>query len=192
MRADVVIMYYSQIDEDQDDKVDYGVIPNMPVCFINGGKYFIRPIYEKDDLVLVAWSKPNITKQLDNEDVNINDLVYNFSNASVICGIAENDYTNPTKFSSDGLLLGKADDSFIRIYNDTIELNGDQDFAVAYNDMKSAFDQLKGDLNNLITAYNAHTHTSAAPGAPTGPPLAPGVSSSADMSGAKVSKVKLP
>lgn len=79
-----------------------------------------------------------------------------------------------------------------------LELQGNADFAVAYTDLKLAFDQLKTDLNALITAYNAHIHVTTAtigPGPALGvisPTVSTGTPSTADMSGAKISDIKVP
>lgn len=74
-----------------------------------------------------------------------------------------------------------------------IVLNGGTDFAVAYTDLKSAFDTLKGDLNNLISVFNSHVHPGVtAGGASTSATVTPGTASAADMAGAKVATVKLP
>lgn len=61
-----------------------------------------------------------------------------------------------------------------------IEINGNTDFAVAFNDLKAGFDQ-------LVTDYNAHTHS--APGGATGTPQTP---TTASVDAAKVNNVKLP
>jgi hypothetical protein len=70
------------------------------------------------------------------------------------------------------------------------------DYAVAYNDLKSAFDTLKSEHDNIVTAFNAHVHPTAAVGAPSPPTAVPGsipaLPSTADMSGAKVTTVRLP
>jgi len=72
--------------------------------------------------------------------------------------------------------------AYINLLNDgIIEINGNSDFAVRYNALKTAFDQLKSD-------YNAHKHPTAA----TGPPSIPDTISTADMSPSKVDEVKLP
>lgn len=90
-----------------------------------------------------------------------------------------------------------ADSSSIVMATDgTITINGGSDFAVAYTDLKSAFDQLKSDFDTFVSSkYNTHTH-SYLPGpgvaTPTAVPIPVGTSSTADMSGAKVDKVKLP
>ena len=69
-----------------------------------------------------------------------------------------------------------------------IVLNDGTDYAVAYEDLKSAFDQLKSD-------FNSHIHTTTATigvGPAVGVISPPTASSTADMSGAKVEKVRLP
>lgn len=64
----------------------------------------------------------------------------------------------------------------------TIELVGNTDFAVAFNDLKSGFDQLKSD-------FNSHTHAvTTAPGTTA----VPTVPSTATIDGAKVTEVLLP
>lgn len=74
-----------------------------------------------------------------------------------------------------------------------VEINGNADSAVAFTDLKTAFDQLKTDLNNFITVFNAHVHPGVTSGsASTSASATPGISSAADMSGAEVPTVKLP
>lgn len=74
-----------------------------------------------------------------------------------------------------------------------LELNGDDDNGVRYSKLELAFNQLKTDFNNLIAAiYNTHTHTSTAPGSPTGPPTPIGTSSAADITPSKIETVKMP
>jgi hypothetical protein len=81
--------------------------------------------------------------------------------------------------------------------NGNAVFHGGSDTAVAYTDMKSAFDTLKTDLNSLITAYNAHIHittatVSAGPPGVLAPTTSTGTPTTADMSGAEVATVKLP
>jgi hypothetical protein len=64
-----------------------------------------------------------------------------------------------------------------------IELNGNANWAIKYTEMKTAFDTLKTDLNNLITAYNAHMNGAYPLASP------PAIASAADMSSAKNTKV---
>ena len=65
----------------------------------------------------------------------------------------------------------------------TIEINGNSDFAVAFNDLKAGFDALKSDHNTFLT----HVH-----GASGTPPVPPAVPSIASVDASKVSGVKLP
>jgi len=80
----------------------------------------------------------------------------------------------------------------VEVYGAEIHLNGDSDTAIAFTDMKVAFDLLRTELNALVTAYNTHVHTVAGgTGVPT-TPTTPGVPAVADMSGAEVPTVKVP
>jgi len=87
-----------------------------------------------------------------------------------------------TIFDSDGNVIVKT--------SGEIRLNGSNDYAVKYNELKSAFDQLKNDFNAFITTYNTHVHP--APGGTTSPTTSLGSSSTADMSNAQVDSVRLP
>lgn len=66
-----------------------------------------------------------------------------------------------------------------------LELNGDADNLVRYSELKTAFDQLRTDLNALTALYNAHVHPSL--GSPT-----PSVStpSTADMTASKIDELQ--
>jgi hypothetical protein len=72
----------------------------------------------------------------------------------------------------------------------------ENDFAVRFNEMQSAFDELKDDLNAQISnIFNNHTHD--VPQAPSGtttstPPTPTGTDSAADMSNAKVEDIIFP
>ena len=76
-----------------------------------------------------------------------------------------------------------------------LELNGTGDFAVAFNELKTAFDELQAKHNALSAAYVTHTHTSfgAPPTAITPDPGLPNpFESTADIDTAKVNTVRLP
>lgn len=74
---------------------------------------------------------------------------------------------------------------------EVVEINGNTDFAVAYTDLKTAFDLLKTELNTFIAVYNAHSHATA-PVGPVSPPSAPGVPATADMTAAQLPTIKVP
>lgn len=77
-----------------------------------------------------------------------------------------------------------------------IELFGNVDNMVRYSKLEEAFNELKSDFNNLVIAYNSHTHiTTATVGAsPTPGILAPttstGVNSTANILPAKINNIK--
>ena len=84
--------------------------------------------------------------------------------------------------------------------NGTIELQTDgtcADYAIAFDDMKTAFDSLKSTLNSHIQNYNTHVHigTATVSVGPVGS-IAPTTTQSsvptADMSGAKIAKIRMP
>lgn len=96
--------------------------------------------------------------------------------------------------SVDGL---EATQAAVKLDNDgDVTINEGTDWAVQFTALKSAFDQLKNDLNTFITTtFNTHTHSYLpGPGAatPTAVPVPTGSSSSADMSGAKIDSIKVP
>lgn len=86
-------------------------------------------------------------------------------------------------------------DGTIVITGTSVEINGDADFAVAFDDLKTGFDTLKTQINTFITAYNGHAHAYL-PGplasTNTATPLPAGVAATATIDGAKVPTVKLP
>lgn len=87
---------------------------------------------------------------------------------------------------------GGAISAFINLLNTGIlELNGNADFAVRFNALQTAFDQLVTDFNNLVTVHDTHMHPTAATGSPSLPTIT-GTASSADMSGAKIDEIKVP
>lgn len=98
----------------------------------------------------------------------------------------------PTDLEDDETQLYSKFNNYVKCNKDAeVEVNGSADYAVAYNDLKTAFDELKSDFNTFVTVYNSHNH----PTAPTGPvstPSVAGSTSSADMSPSKVDKVRLP
>ena len=74
-----------------------------------------------------------------------------------------------------------------------IELNGNTDSAIAFTDMKLAFDTLRTELNAFVSVFNAHVHTATMPGpGVSGPIAAPAIAAVADMTAAEVPTVKVP
>lgn len=75
-----------------------------------------------------------------------------------------------------------------------MELGGDVNWAVKYTETKEELDKLKTSLNNLITAFNAHTHLDPVSGALPPPTAVPGsipaTANASDFSLIKNDKIK--
>lgn len=114
--------------------------------------------------------------------------IVGFINRDLVAEVGEN-----RQFSTDedGNLIFEA-----RMRNDgTYEIGGSVDNLARYSKLQEAFDELKGDFNDLVTSYNLHTHiTTATVG--IGPPgvIAPttstGTPSIADITPAKIEELK--
>jgi len=84
---------------------------------------------------------------------------------------------------------------FVHLKNDgTIEFGGDVGNLTRFQELETAFNQLKADHNKLVTAFNTHMHPTAAVGTPSPPTpvpnVIPAITSTADMSGAKIEEFK--
>lgn len=110
--------------------------------------------------------------------------------------IAADDNVQPSMGEGEKKLYSISDGAIAAFINflasGIIEINGNGDFAVRYNELETGFNQLKTDFNSFVTSvYNIHSHPTA-PTGPISPPSASGSSSAADISAAKVDEVKLP
>ena len=110
--------------------------------------------------------------------------------------IAADDNIQPSMEEGEKKLYSISDGAIVAFINflqsGIVEINGNNDFAVRYNELETGFNELKSDFNSFVTtAYNIHSHPTA-PTGPVSPPSSPGSSSAADISAAKVNEVKLP
>lgn len=84
--------------------------------------------------------------------------------------------------------------AYVWLKNDgTAEILGDGDNMVRYSKLEEAFNQLKSDHDDLVNAFNAHMHATAATGPPSIPTPGSGIPalpSTADISGAKIGEIK--
>lgn len=109
-------------------------------------------------------------------------------------------YINPDQLAEDGgtRLYSTDSDGSVQfaIYlraDGTCEVGGDSDNMVRYSELETAFNQLRDDLDALVSDYNSHTHI--VPQAPSGTttsqtPIPTGSPSTADISGAKIDEIK--
>lgn len=80
---------------------------------------------------------------------------------------------------------------FVWIKNDgTLQLGGSVKHIANYEGLETAFNALKDDFNNFITAYNSHTHAGVTAGASVTAITTPGTPSTADITPAKNDKIK--
>jgi len=70
--------------------------------------------------------------------------------------------------------------------NETIELFGSEDNLVRYSALESQFNELKEKFNQLITAYNTHSHGNN----PASPPVPQGVPSTANITLSRIDNIK--
>ena len=148
-------------------------------------------ITDADDVHTVEYMSPP------GEDSNPPDgakvLIIDVGRAYKIA-IAADDNVSPSMAAGEKKLYSISDGAIAAFINflesGIIEINGNNDFAVRYNELKSAFDEMKTDLNNFITVFN--THTQVVSGSVAAAPAGQATASTADISGAKVEEVKLP
>lgn len=76
--------------------------------------------------------------------------------------------------------------------NGTIEIGGDGNYAVKFNELKDEFNALKSDYNNLVSTFNAHTHilTLSSGTGTAAPPATPGQTNTSNIDNVKNDKIK--
>jgi hypothetical protein len=156
-------------------------IVNVPVLWPSGGGFTLLSPLPSGTPVELKFSQRGITKfkeTFSQEDPG--NGIFDKEDAHVIPSYGG---LSVTPVSETGMCLQKEDGSFyVCIEDDRVMINGDSDTAIAFTDMKVAFDTLKAELNALVTAYNAHASH----------PPGNGVTAIADMSGAEISTIKVP
>lgn len=84
-------------------------------------------------------------------------------------------------------------DGTIAIYGDgDIELNGNTDFAVRFNELESYVSTLSTELESMVTVFNGHTQPVSGSPPVAAVPSTPMVNPTASVSAAKVDNVRLP
>ena len=190
---------------DSDDSENLPIIEDVPVSFPGSGDFWLTFDIKKDSYVLLIFSERSIAKWLVKGGIvdPEQNRTFDLSDAIAIAGINPFPDFIPNGFPTDGFsLTNRTGTTYFEIIDGKIVLNsllvelaesGATDFAVAYTDLKTAFDQLKQDLNTLINLYNFHVHSGVTTGpGSTGTTPSVGTPSSADMTAAKVDKVKVP
>jgi len=178
MRADVkpLIKYTAAGDTIASD---FAVIPGIPVMFLYAGGYYIRPEYQRGDLVWVTFATHNIAQGLTGRSDEAEGATFNRESAAVVSGVAPANWAQPTNFTQSGLLVGHKDgntvlrltDSEVIVKADLIKFEGDVEFNgnidvegdVGVNGGVSATDSIESDseikANASVAAINLSTHT---------------------------------
>lgn len=146
-----------------------------------------------DDIQSVEWYNPGGVQSVPMKGSKIQILQ---NGAGWKVAVSANDGIDFDESLNEGekLIYSGNQDSTIKMLADgTIEVNGKNDNAVRYLELKTAFDELKTDHNDLVTLVNGFlTHVHPGIGAPPSPPAIPETPSTADMSDSKVETVLLP
>lgn len=73
-----------------------------------------------------------------------------------------------------------------------MELNGNDNWAVKFNELKTEFNKLKTDYNNLVTTFNSHVHvlTLSAGTGTAAPSVSQGAANTSNIDNVKNAKIK--
>lgn len=168
--------------------INLPLLKNVPLRYYKSNIFSITFPIEVNDNVMIIFAERSIDTWLTEGDIqNPFDIrKFSLSDAFAIPMMYHQKDVIPS-FDSTNLQIKTNDGSgtITLTPSGDIELNGNGDTTIAYTDMKTAFDQLKTDLNNFITVYNAHIHGTSPP------PNTTATASTADMSPAEVADVKV-
>lgn len=128
------------------------------------------------------------------ESVPVKDAVAIWANTSVSGEAVVIGYINTSALDDlnpgERRIFSTDDSGAVQVYarftdDGKIQLNGAADNLIRYSEMRSAFNEMRSDLNNLITLYNTHVHPAV--GAPTASTATP---STADMTSSKIDELQ--
>lgn len=122
MRADVqpYLKDDSQVGEDPED---YPTLPSIPVGISFGGGFYIRQVYDVDDLVWVTFATHDIDEPMKENAQPASKKTFDLENASIAYGLIKTGKTTPSEFSDSGLLIGHEDgNAYVRFENNKITM----------------------------------------------------------------------
>lgn len=181
-----------------DEATEIPIIEDVPVVFPGSGDFWVTFDVKADSYVLLVFCERSIAKWMELGGIVDPEAAHKFeySDAIAIPGMLP----EPAKLSGgvqpDSIeIRDAARNTYIKLESGSIEINGDTDFAVAYDNLATEFNELNNKFNALITAFNAHGHSGVSTGiGVTGPhniAVAP-TASNADITTTKVSTVRVP
>ena len=74
--------------------------------------------------------------------------------------------------------------------DETIEIGGNTNFAVKFNELKTEFNKLKTDHNNFLTEYKLHIHSGGTISGSTGATVSTQINNTSNIDQAKNDKIK--
>lgn len=181
------------------------VIPNVPFVFPVFGDFGVTGAVKVGmtvSLIAAERSIKNWVEQGGTVDPGV-DRSFDLADCIAIPGLPNKKVS--WEVPNDGIQVGTIDgasivkvtaDAVITKSTETVIQEG-EDYAVQFTAMKEAFDELKSELNSLVTAYNDHIHVTTAtvgtgPVGVIAPTTSTGTPPVASMDGAKVDTVRLP
>ena len=170
---------------------DIPVLTDVRVIYPCCGDFCITFPLSAGDEVQIMVQYGSIENWLENGDSQDpqDSRRHDLSDCAVLPGF-NSDGNAINSFDSSGLVIRERTGSgYIRLdTSGNVEINGSADFAVAFNDLKTGFDQLRSDFN---TFASTHVHPGVTSGgASTGAAVT--TPSTASIDASKVSTVKLP
>ena len=180
---------------------EYPLLTEIPLFIMQGGGAFLEFPIKKDDYCLVFFNDRDIDNWWVDETVAEPNTLrkHSLSDGFALVGINPKD--KPLDLNGENVVLNATGfDLEVKTDKDII-FNEGTDFAVRYNELETAFNQLKQDFDDFVSQiYGLHTHpaiTTATVGATavvgkvTLTPTADGIGSpsSADVSNAKIDNI---
>ncbi len=183
---------------------EYPLLVNVPVIFPGGGDWFMTfPVQEGDECLIFSMERSigNWNKNGGVQDPSNYRRKLSFKDAVAMVGIQSQVTSLPSFNASEPELRNRDGSVKLTMTDDGIKMMDGADNAVRFSSLETAYNQLKTDLNNLVTKYNtdmgliaggATTAVSASGLWLTPLTIGGGVPSTGDISGAKVDEVLVP
>lgn len=179
----------------------YPLLIDCPFFVLQGGGAFLDMPIKAGDYCILLFNDRDISNWLETgAEVELNtNRKHSLSDAIALVGI--NPSSSALALDGNKVILD-ATDFNVEIKGLDLTLLEGTDFAVRYNELETAFNQLKSDFDALVTDYNSHTHpatttATVGPGPTLGdvtvtPTTTTGSPTTADITPAKCDKINLP
>jgi len=116
MRADV--QPFMKIKNAKNEETTYPILCDLPVQLVYAGGFYIRPAYERGDIVWVTFSTFDISDGLDEYSRAESEKLFSLENACVSGAIASSKFTPPPEFNTeDGLIIGEKSGNSYMVYS---------------------------------------------------------------------------